>query len=124
MSKLLRDTKQRNAIKRAFFEHRRPLGPKEVLSIASEEVPNLGIATVYRNIKAMLEEGELVSIDIPGQAPRYCLPEEKKPCLFVCEESDRVFFIECDNSKLDVSKVPDPFEVSHYEVILYGRAHT
>ena len=121
MSKLLRDTKQRNAIKRAFFEHRRPLSPKEVLSIASEDVPNLGIATVYRNIKALLEENELTAVEIPGQPPRYCIPSDKTSCLFVCEESDKVFFVESGADSFKFDNLPENFDVSRYEVILYGK---
>lgn len=120
MSKLLRDTKQRNAIKRAFFEHRRPLGPKEVLQFASEEVPNIGIATVYRNIKALQEEKELIAVEIPGQPPRYCIPGDRTSCLFVCEKTDRVFFVDCNAQEFDCDSLPPEFEVSHYEVILYG----
>ena len=120
MPKLLRETKQRSAIKRTFFEHRRPLSPKEVLSIASEDVPNLGIATVYRNIKAMAEEGELTPVEIPGQPPRYCLPEERSPFLFLCRESDRVFFLDPDAARIDLSNIPEEYHVERYEVVFYG----
>ena len=41
---------------------------------ASLEVPNLGIATVYRNIKTMVDQQELVPIELPGQPARYTLP--------------------------------------------------
>ncbi len=121
MPKLLRETKQRNAIKRAFFEYRRPLSPKEVLGIASEDVPNLGIATVYRNIKAMVEENELATVEIPGQAPRYCLPRERTPFLFVCQETDRVFFLEPDTTRVDISSIPGEARVDRYEVVFYGK---
>ncbi len=120
MPKLLRDTKQRNAIKRAFFEYRRPLGPKEVLTIASEEVPNLGIATVYRNIKALVEEGELVTIEIPGQPPRYSMPREKSPYLFYCQKSDRVFFLDEEQVNPSFGELPFPFRAKSHEVIFYG----
>lgn len=55
MAKLLRETKQRNAIKRVFTMEDRPLRPKGVIALASREVPNIGIATIYRNIKALVE---------------------------------------------------------------------
>ncbi|MFA5257943.1 MAG: transcriptional repressor, partial [Opitutales bacterium] len=81
-NKIFRETKQRNAIKRAIERAGRPVGPKEILELACGEVPNLGIATVYRNIKTMVEKGELDPVDLPGQAPRYQPPQDKKPHLF------------------------------------------
>jgi len=75
-AKILRSTKQRDAIRSAFdrgHDQSRLLSPAEVLEIAGKEVPNLGIATVYRNIKTMLEKGEIVAVVLPGQADRYAL---------------------------------------------------
>lgn len=120
MAKNLRQTRQRNAIKRVFREQRRPLGPKEVIALASEEVPNLGIATVYRNVKAMMEENELEPVEIPGQSPRYCLPEDRTPNLFVCEKTDRVFFLSDSTVRVTLLQQPDSCKVDRSEAILYG----
>ena len=68
------DTKQRAAISDTFKNAgNRLLSPKEVTAIASEQIPGLGIATVYRNIKSMVESGELQAVMLPGQADRYAL---------------------------------------------------
>lgn len=73
----MRDTKQRSAIRDAFKNAgNRLLSPKEVTAIASEQKPNLGIATVYRNIKTMLANGEIKAVMLPGQADRYALAEK------------------------------------------------
>ena len=61
-NKTLRATKQRHAIRKAIDAANRPLGSKEILQIAGRSVPNLGIATVYRNIKVMIDEGELETV--------------------------------------------------------------
>jgi len=34
-------------------------------------VSGLGIATVYRNLKALQEEERIIQVDIPGQPPRW-----------------------------------------------------
>lgn len=69
-----RDTKQREAIRDAFKNAGdRILSPKEVCEIASKRVKNIGIATVYRNIKTLLEKGEIIPITLPGQADRYVM---------------------------------------------------
>ena len=67
----IRDTKQRAAIRDALNKADRPLNPKEILAIAQNTVPNLGIATVYRNIKTMLERQEITSVAGSGIAPCY-----------------------------------------------------
>lgn len=123
MSKSLRATRQRHAIKSAFEQTGRPLGPKEVLDLASKEVPNLGIATVYRNIKTMLEQGELETIDLPGQPSRY-YPKRATDAhhtpLFLCQKTNRVFFVDPQEIQLHVSRLPENFVVDHSDVILYG----
>jgi Fe2+ or Zn2+ uptake regulation protein len=70
----IRDTKQRAAIRDALNKADRPLNPKEILAIAQNTVPNLGIATVYRNIKTMLERKEIAAIEGSGIAPCYEIP--------------------------------------------------
>lgn len=70
----MRDTKQRTAI-RNVFKHAgsRILSQKEVKELASSEVPNIGIATVYRNFRTMEDAGEINAIELPGQPDRYVL---------------------------------------------------
>lgn len=68
----MRDTKQRDAIRSALKNAGNSiLSPMEILAIAQKEIPNLGIATVYRNIKGMVINGEVQAVTLPGQADRY-----------------------------------------------------
>lgn len=113
-------TKQRSAMLRAFQAANRPLSPNEVLQLAAGEVPNLGIATVYRNINTMVQDKKLQVRELPGQPARYCLPREDKPSLFVCEKTNRVFHVDDKNIKLSVPNLPEEFKVSKYEIIFYG----
>ncbi|MEW6280573.1 MAG: transcriptional repressor, partial [Candidatus Eremiobacterota bacterium] len=48
-----RNTRQRDAIRRALADANRPLAPQEVLEEARRYSPGLGIATVYRNLKGL-----------------------------------------------------------------------
>ena len=116
----MRDTRQRQAIRTVFDNIDRPLGPKEVLIEASRGVPNLGIATVYRNIKSMVDQGELISVELPGQPSRYSLPRHRKEYLFLCEKSDRAFFVSSEAVDFDVVNLPENFTVSGHAVVLYG----
>jgi Fur family ferric uptake transcriptional regulator len=66
-----RQTRQREAIRNAFDEERRPLSPDEVLALAQRRVPQMGIATVYRTISALVASGWLSPVKLPGEATRY-----------------------------------------------------
>ena len=66
---MIRNTQQRDAISKVIETSPRPLNPKEICEEAQQRLPNLGIATVYRNIKSLLEEGKIVPVVIPGQPP-------------------------------------------------------
>src|SRR5258708_11179952 len=48
----------------------------EILGAAQREVPAIGLATVYRNIKQLMEAGEVQAVDLPGEATRYERSEE------------------------------------------------
>jgi Fur family ferric uptake transcriptional regulator len=72
-----RQTKQRHAIEAAIREGGRPLLPAELVTLAQETVPGINIATVYRCVKALAEEGVIttsvatsasVSLTFPGAA--------------------------------------------------------
>ncbi len=65
-----RDTKQRRAIREVFTRERRPLSTDEVLAAGRRLVPSLGIATVYRNINTLSDEGWIHSVELPGEPPR------------------------------------------------------
>jgi hypothetical protein len=74
-NKLPRATKQRAAINGAIERANRPLNVQEILQVAEREVPNLGIATVYRNVKALTVAGKLKPVCGVGIAPCYGLPD-------------------------------------------------
>lgn len=115
-----RNTKQRGAIRRVFSAQHRPLSPAEVLAAAKAEVPSLGIATVYRTIKTLVDEGEIASIDVPGEAPRYEIAHLGHHHHFHCRGCDKVF--EVDGCPADIQKLaPSGFVTEGHEVMLFGR---
>lgn len=66
-----RNTRQRNAILKSIREADGPLSVGEVHGRSRLQIPGLGIATVYRAIKALREDGEVVLVELPGEGPRY-----------------------------------------------------
>lgn len=119
MSGLTRETRQRQAIRRAFDEAERPLGPQEVLDAAQAMVPGLGLATVYRTIKSLLDEGWLVSVDVPGRPPHYERAGKEHHHHFHCRECGKVFEVEGCPGNLK-SLAPPGFKVEGHELTLYG----
>jgi Fur family ferric uptake transcriptional regulator len=117
---MTRKTEQRTAIRKAFGRVDRPLSVQEVLGLAQEHVPGLGIATVYRNLKALVEEGWLAMVDMPGQAARYERAELDHHHHFQCEACDRVFDIPGCAEHVYHHNTPAGFVVNRHEVMLYG----
>lgn len=114
-----RNTKQRAAIQHALKTIGRPLLPQEILSAAQVAVPKMSIATVYRNLKSMVEGGELQSVNLPGDATRYELHKHHHHH-FHCNECSRVFDIHaCPD---DLSKLmPRGYQLEQHELTLYGK---
>jgi Fur family ferric uptake transcriptional regulator len=114
-----RKTKQRAAIRLAFEDLGRPLSPAEVLQHAQNAVEGLGIATVYRNISQLVEEGWLVPVEMPGGQTLYERAGKNHHHHFHCERCDRVF--ELEGCVPTVRNLASPgFQVSRHEIVLYG----
>ena len=79
MTKTYRATIQRDAIRKALTNSPRPLNVEEILAAGQVNVPNLGIATVYRNIKTMLAEGEIRAIGGTGIPDCYVAMDKSNP---------------------------------------------
>lgn len=114
-----RETKQRKAIRDALEDAGHPLSPKELLSLARDQVSGLGIATVYRNISALQEEGWIVPVELPGEPPRYEVAGKAHHHHFHCRECDKVYEIEGCPGNLQ-SVTPVGFQLETHEVVLYG----
>lgn len=115
----VRKTRQRSAIREAFEKAARPLSPEEVLSLAQECVSGIGIATVYRNVKSLIEDGWLEVVELPGQAPRYEVAGKAHHHHFHCRVCGQVYELEgCVDGLRKMA--PRGFEVTGHEVLLYG----
>jgi Fur family ferric uptake transcriptional regulator len=115
-----RATRQRAAIRSAFDRAARPLLASELLELAQREVPGLVLATVYRNLKAMTAEGELRTVQLPGENPRYELAGHAHHHHFQCTRCQRVFDVHACPGDL-ARLAPPGFVVEDHELTLYGR---
>lgn len=118
---MTRDTRQRRAIRSVFDDADGPLGPQEVLDRAQQEVPGIGLATIYRTIKLMLDDQELTAVELPGEPARY-EPADRASShhhFFKCDACGRVYEVQgCLSNPAGLA--PDGFQVSRHEIVLYG----
>lgn len=115
-----RNTRQRTAIREAIAQAGRPLSPQEVLAAAQQSAPGLSIATVYRNLRALLDEGQLRSVLLPGESARYEAPGGGHHHHFQCLQCQRVFEVHACPGNL-AAMAPAGFTVEDHDLTLYGR---
>ncbi len=141
MATARRRTRQGEAIHAVIREAGRPLAPGEILELAAARVDTLSLATVYRQIRRLLEERAIREVVLPGSPSRYedarsrpgvapgstmqtpsrpgATGDEAHHHFFHCESCDAVFPVEgCAG---DVERLAPPaFRVRRHEVVLYG----
>jgi len=93
--------------------------PQEILDATKERLPEIGIATVYRNIKSFVEAGTLKTVPVPGQPDRYEMSGKKHHHHFFCRACEKAFEMEgCPGSFNNLA--PAGFQVEDHEIYLYG----
>jgi len=115
-----RSTRQRDAIKAVIDLAQRPLSPQEILEGAQSEGAGLGMATVYRNLKSLVELEKLVVVSLPGESARYESAGHHHHHHFHCSGCDKVFDVhQCPGNMLNLA--PSGFVVERHELTLYGQ---
>jgi Fur family ferric uptake transcriptional regulator len=120
---MIRNTRQRAVIREVIEKADRPLSTAEILEGARGGVKGIGIATVYRTVKALTEEGWLVPVELPGESPRYEVAGKDHHHHFQCKLCGRVFELQgcIDNLR---RLAPRGFRVTGHELVLYGNCQT
>ncbi|MCB1161449.1 MAG: transcriptional repressor [Candidatus Krumholzibacteriia bacterium] len=114
-----RRTRQREAILAALQRTDRPLSPREILVEAARTVPQLGIATVYRQVTRLIEAGELREVALPGEPSRYELAGKGHHHHFRCRRCERVYELDrCPGNFRTLA--PAGFLVEDHDLLLTG----
>ncbi|MFO0831780.1 MAG: transcriptional repressor [Phycisphaerales bacterium] len=109
---------QREAIREAIASAGGPLSPREILALAARRKGSLGLATVYRTLKFLVQSGEVVVVEIPGEAPRYEVPKGHHHH-FHCRGCGKVFELDgCCGHFSDLT--PKGFRLDGHELLLFG----
>lgn len=117
---MARKTRQRDAIKNTLKNANRPLTPREILDSAQSEVPELGIATVYRNLKDLAQQGWLKQLELPGESRRFERADLPHHHHFQCVACRRVFEVPACPGGL-LQPLPPGFNELSHVVLIYGR---
>jgi Fur family ferric uptake transcriptional regulator len=124
MAAIVRNTRQRAAIRKVLEESGYPMLPEEILAAAQRLVQGLGIATVYRNINTLVEERWLTPVDLPGQSSRYELASKGHHHHFCCTNCGRIFDLPgCVEGGVR-RMVPRGFHITHHDILLSGFCDT
>jgi Fur family transcriptional regulator, ferric uptake regulator len=117
---MIRNTKQREALMKVIRNADRPLSPTEIHQLALIHYPSLGIRTVYRHIKDLVDGDQIAGIDYPGQPVRYEVVDERgsRPHL-ICRSCQRVFDLPVEEPKLVYPELAD-FVIEGHEVVYFG----
>jgi Fur family ferric uptake transcriptional regulator len=107
------------AIRESFEEARRPLSPEEALNGAQQRHPTLGIATLYRNIQTLVQEGWLQPVEVPGSSTRYEVAGKEHHHHFQCKGCGKLYDLEGCIAR-DKPKLPKGFRASGHELFVYG----
>ena len=115
-----RQTKQRRVIEDILKQTEHPLLPKELLVDAQKSLPQLGIATVFRHLKKMVDEGQANIVCLPGDSPRYERADLGHHHHFKCSSCERVFEVEGCPGRLE-ALLPEGFQLTDHEITLFGQ---
>lgn len=118
-----RSTRQRRAIRAVFDHSAAPLSAHDVLAAAQSDVAGLGMATVYRTLKALVDARELVLVDLPNEPPRYELAGKAHHHHFYCRGCGRMYEVEgCPGDLAGLT--PPGFRLENHDLLLLGLCAT
>ena len=109
--------KQQMTVLRALDEASGPLSARELWSRLSGT--GVGLATVYRALQRGVEEGTLESVEGLGGGVRYEPRDREHHHHFLCSACDRAFDLVGCVEGLEFL-VPDRFQMTRHEVVLFG----
>jgi Fur family ferric uptake transcriptional regulator len=114
-----RKTSQREAIQEVFIEKNRPLGIEDILTHGRAIVASLNQATVYRNLKILVENGWLTQFNHPTLGSLYERTGKEHHHHFYCHVCKQVYELPgCPLAKGDIA--PKGFVIEDHEVFLSG----
>jgi Fur family transcriptional regulator, ferric uptake regulator len=120
-----RNTRQREIILETLSQAEGPLTTQGILERARLELPQLGLATVYRTVALLRDDGRILEVRLPGEEPRFEPVRQTHHHHFSCTRCHRV--LELDFCPVQIPKgtlLPNGFRVQDHHLTLYGLCAT
>jgi Fur family ferric uptake transcriptional regulator len=97
----------------------------ELYAIAKSKYAEIGIATVYRNVKYLLEQNLIKKVDLPNSLPYYEISvsnEEHSHHHLICRECHKIVDFEDDllESVENIIEKAKNFKITDHRVVFYG----
>ena len=116
-----RNTRQREIILETLSQAEGPLTTQGILERARVDIPQLGLATVYRTVALLRDDGRILEVRLPGEEPRFEPVRQRHHHHFSCTRCHRV--LDLDFCPVQIPKgtlLPNGFRVQDHHLTLYG----
>jgi len=115
----MRTTKQKQAIEAVFNRSDRPLSVEEVTEAARIDAPSINTATVYRNLKVLVESGSITKISSVQAGTLYEINHSGHHHHFHCKKCGKTFDLPgCP--LIHQPSLPEGFTTDSHELFYYG----
>lgn len=115
-----RKTNQRLAIAETIRAAKGPMTVDDIHAAAQAEVPNLGMATVYRTVRLLLEAQEIQTVMLPDGLTRYEAADLDHHHHFRCRVCGDVFDLDICPVSIPKGALPRGFTVEDHELTFIG----
>src|SRR2546422_8754354 len=117
-----RTTRQLEQVFKALQGDHPPPFAHEIYRRVHKRLPRISLATVYRNLHSLVEEGKIQTFLLDGQGARYD-PETSEHDHFVCERCGRVddLFLRRARRRIDpISVAKRGYVVTTHNLMVHG----
>lgn len=116
-----RQTRQKRAIFAAIQASGRALSMEEILERGREKYSRLSERTVFRQLKELMDEHQLVRVYLPGQPARYELPTFEHRPHFICRKCGQVYVLPDEIPDIASNYTPpEGFHIDGEDVVFFG----
>ncbi|MBO5059462.1 MAG: transcriptional repressor [Clostridia bacterium] len=121
MEKRLNNSEKRNAILSALKNTTTHPSADWIFEKVREDCPGIGIATVYRNLKILLEQNQIFKVDVGDGLDHYDAQTEIPHDHTYCTSCGCIGDIEAISASGLEQFAKDEFSVEAYSLVLYGK---
>jgi len=116
-----RNTRQRWVIQEIILSSERPLNVASIVEYSQASMPQIGQATVYRTVNALLEAGIISAVQMPGGESLYEKAHLHHHHHFKCNQCNKVYDLHGCPDNFDLVKfLPKGFAMTSHEFTFYG----